>query len=54
MAGLNEEYDKVRVQILEKEDMLPLNKVVSLINREESRRRIMFDTCRTERLLHSK
>lgn len=32
MAGLNEEYDQVRLQILIKEKILSLNEVISLGN----------------------
>lgn len=37
MARLDEEYEQVRIQILEKEETLPLNEVISLINTEERR-----------------
>ena len=43
LAGLNVEFDQVRVQILGKEELPALNKVISLIRAEESRRRVMLE-----------
>ena len=44
LAGLNIEFDQVRVQILSKEELPPLNEVISLIRAEESRRGIMLES----------
>lgn len=43
LAGLNVEFDQVRVQILGKEDLPSLNEAISLIRAEESRRGVMLD-----------
>ncbi|XP_052190500.1 uncharacterized protein LOC127800107 isoform X2 [Diospyros lotus] len=43
LAGLNIEFDTVRVQILGKEDLPSLNEVISLIRAEEGRRGIMLE-----------
>ena len=43
LAGLNVEYDQVRVQILGKDDLPSLNEVISIIIAEESRRGVMLD-----------
>lgn len=42
IAGLNAEFDQVRVQILGKEDMSSLNEVISLVVAKESRRIVML------------
>jgi len=42
LAGLNMEYDQVRVQISVKDDLPSLNEVVSIILAEESRRGVML------------
>ena len=43
LAGLNSEFDAVRVQILGKEDLPSLNEVISLIRVEEGRRGVMLE-----------
>lgn len=43
LAGLNLEYDQVRVQILRKEKMSVLNELISIVILEESRRMIMLE-----------
>ncbi|XP_020677216.1 uncharacterized protein LOC110095849, partial [Dendrobium catenatum] len=43
LAGLNAEYDQVRVQILGKEEMSSLNETISLIRAEESRQGVMLE-----------
>lgn len=43
MTGLNAEFDQVRVQILGKKGMSSLNKMISIIVAEESRRRVMLE-----------
>ncbi|KAK0574856.1 hypothetical protein LWI29_030147 [Acer saccharum] len=44
LAGLNVEFDQVRIQILGK-DMLPsLNAVISIVRAEESRRSVMLQS----------
>jgi hypothetical protein len=43
LAGLNIEFDQVRVQILGKESLPLLNEVLSLIRAEEGRRIMMLD-----------
>jgi hypothetical protein len=43
LAGLNIEFDQVRVQILGKESLPLLNEVLSLIRAEEGRRIMMVD-----------
>ncbi|KAL6319987.1 hypothetical protein AAG906_037064 [Vitis piasezkii] len=48
LTGLNVEYDKVKVQVLGKEDLPPLNEVFSIIRAEEGRRSVMLDTPTTE------
>ncbi|KAK2965727.1 LOW QUALITY PROTEIN: hypothetical protein RJ640_025453, partial [Escallonia rubra] len=42
LAGLNIEFDQVRIQILGKEELPSLNEIISIINAEESRRRVML------------
>lgn len=42
MAEINEDQNQVRIQILGKEKMLSLNKVISLVTTEESRREVML------------
>lgn len=41
--GLNAELNQVRIQILGKEDLSPLNEVIALIQAEESQRGIMLE-----------
>jgi hypothetical protein len=43
LAGLNVEFDAVRVQILGKEDLPSLNETISIIRAEEGRRSVMFE-----------
>ena len=43
LAGLNVEFDQVRVQILGKEEVQSLNETISLIRAEESRRGVMLE-----------
>lgn len=43
LAGLNSEFDQVRIQFLGKEDT-PLKETISLIRAEESQRSIMLQT----------
>ena len=38
LAGLNAEFDAVRVQVLGKEDLPSLNEVIGIVRGEESRR----------------
>ena len=44
LAGLNPEFDQVRVQIIGKEEMPSLEETISLIRAEESRRDIMLES----------
>jgi len=44
LAGLNVEFDPVRVQILSKEEVLSLNTVISIVRAEESRRNVMIQS----------
>ena len=44
LAGLNMEFDQVRVQILGKESMPSLNEVFSLIKAEEGRGTVMVES----------
>ena len=48
LAGLNMEFDPVRVQILGKESMPSLNEVFSVIRAEEGRRTMMMEATHTE------
>ncbi|PON32610.1 hypothetical protein PanWU01x14_359790 [Parasponia andersonii] len=43
LAGLNANYDTVRVQVLGKEDLPSLNKTISIIRGEENRRGVMLE-----------
>lgn len=43
MAGLDPKYNQDRIQIFEKEEMFLLNKVISIITAEESRRWVMLE-----------
>ena len=43
LAGLNLEFDPVRVQILGKDKLPSLNEVISIIRAEEGRRGVMLD-----------
>ncbi|GAV76355.1 UBN2_3 domain-containing protein, partial [Cephalotus follicularis] len=43
LAGLNPEYDQVRIQILRKEEIPSLEETIPLIRAEESRRGIMLE-----------
>ena len=43
LAGLNAEFDIVRVQVLGKEDLPSLNETIGIIQGEESRRRVMLE-----------
>ncbi|KAK3009342.1 hypothetical protein RJ639_013424 [Escallonia herrerae] len=42
LAGLNIEFDQMRIQILGKEELPSLNETISIINTEESRRGVML------------
>ncbi|KAG0455167.1 hypothetical protein HPP92_024459 [Vanilla planifolia] len=42
LAGLNPEFDQVRIQILGKEETPPLEETISLVRAEESRRGVML------------
>jgi len=44
LAGLNVDFDPVRIQILGKDDLPNLNEVVSIFLVEESRRGVMSKT----------
>jgi len=44
LAGLNAEFDSVRVQILGKEDLPSLNETMAIIRTEEGRRSVMLET----------
>lgn len=44
LAGLNAEFDAVRVQILGKEDLPSLNETMAIIRTEEGRRSVMLET----------
>jgi hypothetical protein len=48
LAGLNIEFDQMRVQILGKESLPLLNEVFSLIRAEEGRRTVMLDVSNIE------
>jgi hypothetical protein len=48
LAGLNIEFDQMRVQILEKESLPSLNEVFSVIRAEEGRRIVMLEVPNTE------
>ena len=48
LASLNMEFDVVRVQILDKEDLPSLNKVISIVCAEEGRRGVMLETTLVE------
>lgn len=43
LAGLNPEFDQVKVQILSKEETSSLEETISLIRAEESRRGVMLE-----------
>ena len=43
LAGLNPEFDQVRIQILGKEERPPLEETISLIRAEESQRSVMLE-----------
>ncbi|GAV78012.1 hypothetical protein CFOL_v3_21480 [Cephalotus follicularis] len=43
LAGLNPEFDQVRIQILEKEEKPSLEETISLIRAEDSQRGIMLE-----------
>ncbi|XP_027180646.1 uncharacterized protein LOC113779297 [Coffea eugenioides] len=43
LAGLNVEFDQVRIQILGKERLSSLNETISLIRAEENRREVMLE-----------
>lgn len=43
LAGLNMEFDEVRVQILGKEELSSLNEAFVIIRREEGRRSVMVE-----------
>ncbi|KAK0590924.1 hypothetical protein LWI29_033270 [Acer saccharum] len=49
LAGLNIEFDAVRVQVLGKEDLLSLNEAIGIIRGEESRRGVMLESKTVER-----
>lgn len=44
LAGLNIEFDAVRVQILGKEDLPSLNETIAIVRAEEGRRSVMLET----------
>lgn len=44
LVGLNQEYDQVRIQILEKKKVLGLNEVMAIIHNEGSNRSLMVET----------
>ncbi|KAK8574583.1 hypothetical protein V6N12_062273 [Hibiscus sabdariffa] len=48
LAGLNLEYDAVRVQILGKEELPSLNEAIAIIRSEEGRRGVMVDNTQAE------
>ena len=48
LAGLNLEFDPVRVQILGKDDLPSLNEVISLIRAKKGRRVVILDTPQLE------
>jgi len=48
LAGLNSEFDAVRVQILDEEDLPSLNEVIFLIRAEDGRRGVMLEAIRGE------
>ena len=43
LAGLNLEFDAVRVQTLEMEDLPSLNEMISIVQAEEGRRGVMLE-----------
>ncbi|TXG73092.1 hypothetical protein EZV62_001671 [Acer yangbiense] len=49
LAGLNIEFDAVRVQVLGKEDLPSLNEAIGIIRGEESRRGVMLESKTVER-----
>ncbi|CAA6669928.1 unnamed protein product [Spirodela intermedia] len=48
LVGLNSEYVQVRIQILGREKLPPLNEVISLVRGEESRRNLMLGSQNVE------
>ncbi|KAL5549794.1 hypothetical protein UlMin_005025 [Ulmus minor] len=48
LAGLNTEFDQVRVQILGKEELPTLNETISIVRTEESRRGVMLEALSNE------
>lgn len=42
LVGLNAEFDQVRIQVLGKDDVSPLDEVIAMIMAEESRRSVML------------
>jgi hypothetical protein len=48
LAGLNIEFDQIRVQILGKESLPSLNEVFSVIRAEEGKRTVMLDAPNTK------
>ncbi|KAE8691998.1 Membrane-associated 30 kDa protein [Hibiscus syriacus] len=48
LAGLNIEFDAVRVQILGKEDLSSLNEVIAIIRAQEGRRGVMIEHSQVE------
>lgn len=54
LAGLNPEFDQVRIQILGKRDTPSLEETISLIRAEESRRTVMLELQTMESALNSK
>lgn len=50
LAGLNMEFDQVRVQILKREKLPPLNNVISMVQVKESRRTIILQSSPEEGL----
>ncbi|KAK0582355.1 hypothetical protein LWI29_024584 [Acer saccharum] len=49
LAGLNIEFDAVRVQVVGKEDLPSLNEAIGIIRGEESRRGVMLESKTVER-----
>lgn len=48
LAGLNVKYDQILVQILGKEEKPSLNKIISIVEEEESRKRVKLETRSTK------
>ncbi|TXG48410.1 hypothetical protein EZV62_027704 [Acer yangbiense] len=48
LAGLNAEFDQVRIQILGREELPPLNEAISMVRAEESRGSLMLEPSTSE------